>query len=169
MADILDFAPALLFADVLTTTDVIGKPPKSELNILPMPCAFNSTLVSVYLFWGSILSAASIHNKVSMEATIAMVNPTIQTFELVNPDKFGVVKIFLNSLKLLGIGKLTKCSFPMANELPVLIKNSFKTTPKITATSAPGINFNFFRNGNLSHNIRINKDIIVIIIAPNCT
>ena len=47
MADILDFAPALLFAEVRTTTDVIGKPPKSELIIFPMPWAFSSTLVSV--------------------------------------------------------------------------------------------------------------------------
>ena len=50
IVDIFDLAPALLFAEVLTTTEVMGKPPSNELIKLPIPCAFNSTLVSVYLF-----------------------------------------------------------------------------------------------------------------------
>ena len=47
IVDIFDFAPELLFADVLTITEVNGSPPNKELNIFPIPCAFNSTLVSV--------------------------------------------------------------------------------------------------------------------------
>ena len=47
MVDILDLAPALLFAEERTTTEVIGKPPNRELMMFPNPCAFNSTLVSV--------------------------------------------------------------------------------------------------------------------------
>ena len=47
MVDILDLAPALLLAEERTTTDVMGKPPKRELTIFPIPWAFNSTLVSV--------------------------------------------------------------------------------------------------------------------------
>ena len=50
IADIFDLAPASLLAEVLTTTEVMGKPPKSELTMFPIPCAFNSTLVSVYRF-----------------------------------------------------------------------------------------------------------------------
>ena len=48
-ADILLVAPALAFAEVLTTTEVIGKPPIIEENRFPKPCAFNSKLVSVIL------------------------------------------------------------------------------------------------------------------------
>jgi hypothetical protein len=49
IADILDFAPAALLADVRTTTDVIGKPPINAL-IYYQFCALSSILVSVYLF-----------------------------------------------------------------------------------------------------------------------
>ena len=103
---------------VLTTTDVIGKPPISELKILPIPCAFNSTLVLVYLFCASILSEASMHNKVSIEATTAIVMATIQTFEFEIAVKSGVTMIFFNSSKEVGTGKLTKCSFVIAKLLP---------------------------------------------------
>src|SRR5688572_5000073 len=60
-ADNLVFAPALIFAVVLTITDVIGNPPRKPDRMLPTPCAFNSVLALEYLFNGSILSAASRH------------------------------------------------------------------------------------------------------------
>src|SRR5690606_29882830 len=45
MADNFDLAPALALAEDLTTTDVIGRPPRTPLIILPIPWALNSTLV----------------------------------------------------------------------------------------------------------------------------
>ena len=100
---------------------------------------------------------------------MAMVKPTIHTFGLVIPEKLGVTIICLNSSRLEGTGKETKCSFAIANELPDAIKNSFKTTPKITAINAPGINFNFFKKENLSQAIKIARDKRLIIIEPNWT
>ena len=100
---------------------------------------------------------------------MAMVNPITQTLGLVKPEKLGVTMICLNSSNEEGIGNETKCSFAIANELPETVKISFKTTPSITATSAPGINFNFLRKGTLSHIINIIIDKTVMIMAPNCT
>ncbi len=40
--DNLVLAPAFTFAEVLTITEVIGKPPINPERILPIPCAFNS-------------------------------------------------------------------------------------------------------------------------------
>ena len=49
MADIFVLAPELIFADVLTITEVTGKPPSKPDTMLPTPCAFNSLLVGVTL------------------------------------------------------------------------------------------------------------------------
>ena len=94
-----------MFAEERTTTDVIGKPPNNPLTMFPIPCAFNSRLVSVNLLYVSNLSVASIHNNVSIEATTAIVTATIHTFSLVNAAKFGKAKPLLISVK---DGKLTK-------------------------------------------------------------
>src|SRR5688500_6743836 len=90
IADSFDFAPAATLADVLTITDVIGKPPTRPDNILPIPCAFNSVLALEYLFRGSILSPASRHSNVSILATTAIVAPIIQMSGFVNAEKLGV-------------------------------------------------------------------------------
>ena len=108
------------------------------------------------------------HNNVSIEATMAMVSPTIQTFGLVIPEKSGVTMICLNSSIDEGTGKETKCSLAMANELPDEMKSSFNITPRITAISAPGINFNFLKKGTLSQAIRMVKEMAAITIDPNC-
>src|SRR5690554_2316625 len=73
IADILDFAPALALAEDRTTTEVMGRPPKAPLIMLPIPWARSSTLVLTKRFKGSILSVASIQSNVSIEATIVMV------------------------------------------------------------------------------------------------
>src|SRR5690554_1844898 len=108
IADIFDFAPALALADERTTTDVIGSPPNKELIRFPVPCAFNSRLVLVNRFCGSIRSEASIHKSVSIEAIMAIVNATVQTSllakleKLIPREKFkksGRIKIPLNSSK----------------------------------------------------------------------
>ena len=119
MADIFDFAPAVLLAEVLTTTEVIGNPPNKELTIFPNPWALSSTFVSVYLFWASILSLASMHSNVSIDATIAIVNAIIQTLEFVIAEKSGITIKFLNSIKVVGTGKLTKWLFTITKLLPV--------------------------------------------------
>ena len=145
MAETFEVAPAFAFAELLTTTDVIGNPPITELKIFPIPCALNSRLVSVILLFVSKRSEASIHNKVSIDATMAMVAPTIQTFMFKNPPKSGNVTKFLNSSKLVGTGRVTKCSFPIAKLLPDALNNSFNKIPATTATKAPGSIFNFFK------------------------
>src|ERR1043165_6716364 len=73
IVEVLVFACAFILAELLTITLVIGKPPIKPEAILPIPCANNSRLGEVALFSGSILSTASRHNKVSIEATAAMV------------------------------------------------------------------------------------------------
>ncbi|MNT67014.1 hypothetical protein D3C72_2051260 [compost metagenome] len=110
-----------------------------------MPWAFNSKLVSVILLLTSNLSEASIQSKVSIEATIAMVAPTIQTLGFVNPLISGKVIIFLKSSSDCGTGKFTRCFSVIAKELPDILKNSFNKIPAITATNAPGNNFSFRR------------------------
>ncbi|MNV88119.1 hypothetical protein D3C71_1822960 [compost metagenome] len=49
IADCLVFPPALTFADERTITDVKGRPPRSPLVMLPIPCATSSRLVGVFL------------------------------------------------------------------------------------------------------------------------
>ena len=141
----MEVAPAFALAELLTTTDVIGNPPMKELMRLPIPWAFNSKLVSVILLLTSNLSEASIQSKVSIEATIAMVAPTIQTLGFVNPLMSGNVIIFLKSSSDCGTGKFTRCFSLIAKELPDILKNSFSKIPAITATNAPGSNFSFLR------------------------
>ena len=60
IAAILVLPPAFTLAELLTITDVIGKPPKKPLIMFPVPCATNSLFVGVTLLIGSILSTASI-------------------------------------------------------------------------------------------------------------
>lgn len=47
------------------------------------------------------------------------------------------------------------------------MKNSFTSMLTITAISAAGTNFNFFRNSTLVQAINIIKEITVIITDPN--
>jgi hypothetical protein len=49
IVDALDFAPALMFAELLTITDVMGNPPNNPDMALAVPCAFNSRLSGVIL------------------------------------------------------------------------------------------------------------------------
>src|SRR5688572_29892038 len=104
IADNLVLAPAFILAVVLTITEVIGSPPSKPAKIFPTPCAFNSTLALEYLFIGSILSAASRHNSVSILATAAMVAAVIQTPGFVNPEKSGKVNCPKNSLAEEAVG-----------------------------------------------------------------
>ena len=98
MVDCLVFPPALTFAELLTMTEVSGRPPISPEIILPKPCAFNSLLVGVTLFNGSNLSTASIPSNVSRDATIASVTADIHTWTLVIKLKLGSVKKEINSV-----------------------------------------------------------------------
>src|SRR5690606_39392022 len=108
MADNFDLAPALALAEDLTTTDVIGRPPRTPLIILPIPWALNSTLVLTKRFSGSIRSVASMQSKVSIEATIVRVIATIHTPGSTIAANEGVIKISCSSSKLEGTGRLTK-------------------------------------------------------------
>jgi hypothetical protein len=57
----------------------MGNPPIRPEIRFPIPCAFNSKLVGVTLLLGSNLSAASVLNKVSKLAIIAIVNARTYT------------------------------------------------------------------------------------------
>ena len=109
IVDIFDLAPAEIFAEVLTTTDVSGKPPIIPDTILPIPCAFSSLLVGVTLFNGSSLSAASIPNKVSRLATMANVIPDIHTSGFFKNWISGKVKNEKNAPTFSATGKVTRC------------------------------------------------------------
>src|SRR5690554_6687597 len=119
MADILDLAPAVMLAEDLTTTEVMGKPPKAPLIMLPIPWAFNSTLVLTKRFRGSILSVASMQSKVSIEATMVIVIATTQTFGSPIEAKEGLINTSLTSSRLVGTGKLTRYAASTARGLPV--------------------------------------------------
>ena len=168
MVDSLDVAPAFALAELLTTTDVIGSPPIKELIRLPIPCALSSRLVSVILLFTSSLSEASIHSKVSIDATIAMVAPVIHTLGFVNPEISGKVIRFLKSSKLFGTGSVTRCSGAIASVLSDILNNSLRRIPVITATKAPGSTFNFLSAGTLSQANRIEIETSVITTAPGC-
>ncbi len=109
-ADIFVFAPALIFAEVRTITDVRGRPPIKPETILPIPCAFNSRLVGVTRLYGSSSSAACMFSNVSRLATIAIVNAVVQTAKLVNAVKSGKVKNDANSGIEPAIGIFTRCA-----------------------------------------------------------
>ena len=73
MVESLVWAPKEILAELRTITCVMGNPPIRPDTILPIPWAFNSWLVEVTRFFGSNLSVASTHNRVSRLATIAIV------------------------------------------------------------------------------------------------
>ena len=87
----------------------MGKPPIKPEIVLPTPCANNSLLVLVTLLSGSKLSTASILNKVSKLAIIAIIKPYIITVLFVKPLKLGNVKKLKNSVGDFAIDKFTKC------------------------------------------------------------
>ena len=107
------------------------------------------------------------HNKVSIEATIAIVIPIIQTLVLVIAEKFGNIKILFNSSNEFGTGKLTKCSFLIEKLLPEIMKNSFNKILTITATNAGGTSLIFFKNSTLVQAINIKSYSKVIVMEPN--
>src|SRR5690606_36682391 len=79
MADWRVRPPLLAFADDRTITDVIGKPPKKPLVMFHTPWAISSLFVGELRFKGSILSMASMLNKVSKLAIMASVSATVHT------------------------------------------------------------------------------------------
>ena len=108
MLDSFDFAPALTLAELRTITDVTGRPPNMPDTILPTPCAFNSLLVGLMRFCGSILSTASMLSKVSRLATMASVMAVIQTCALVMPAKLGEGNAATKSVGLSNTSSFTK-------------------------------------------------------------
>ena len=106
IVDIFVLAPAFIFTELRTITDVTGIPPIRPEIKFPYPCASNSRFEDTFRFNGSILETASRFNKVSSEAIIAIVIPTNQTFLFAKDAKEGKVKIAL-ILSILGME--TKC------------------------------------------------------------
>ena len=92
IADNFVFPPAVIFAELLTITCVIGKPPKKPDKILPVPWANNSRFLGVRDLEGSNLSVASALNKVSILPTKAIINATPYTFGLPKIEKSGKTK-----------------------------------------------------------------------------
>src|SRR6188474_387194 len=105
-----DLAPALILADVLTITDVMGRPPIKPAKIFPIPWALNSVFELANRLNGSIFPPASRQSSVSILATVAIVAAAIQTAGFVNPEKLGKLNWLKNSPKEEAVGNFTKCS-----------------------------------------------------------
>ena len=73
IADAFVRAPALMFTELRTITEVTGSPPSSPEATFPMPCARSSLLGGEFRCRGSSLSTASRFSRVSSEATAAIV------------------------------------------------------------------------------------------------
>ncbi len=168
IAESLVLAPAFTLAEVLTITEVIGRPPiKPEIR-LPIPCACNSLFALEYLFNGSILSPASRHSSVSMLATMAIVTPTIYTLLFVSALKSGLVNCPKNSEKEDAVGSVTRWSCDIARGDPVALKISFRMIPTTTTTNAPGSALIFFKNASLLKATSMSIETTVMRMAPMC-
>ena len=104
IADNLLLAPATILALLRTITAVTGKPPNKADAEFPIPCAINSLLVGVIRLKGSNLSEASMLNKVSKLATIAILNAINITPNSAIREKLGELKFLL----LIKFGICTK-------------------------------------------------------------
>src|SRR5688572_8052280 len=92
MEEYFDRAPEDALVVVLTITEVTGRPPTRPHKVLATPCAFNSRFNGVIRLYGSILSAASILNKVSILATRATVAAILYTAGLRAACQSGKLK-----------------------------------------------------------------------------
>ena len=99
MTESFDLAPELIFAELLTMTDVNGKPPINPVVKFPTPCAISSLFVFDSFLSGSILSMASIPNNVSKLATTANVIAIIQNVLVPIFEKFGTNRLSFISEK----------------------------------------------------------------------
>ena len=77
MAESFVRPPALMFTELRTMTDVIGRPPISPATTLPTPWASSSRLGGEVRCCGSSLSTASRFSSVSSEATAAIVTAAV--------------------------------------------------------------------------------------------
>ncbi len=108
MVDFLDVAPACMFAEVLTITDVNGKPPINPETIFPMPWALSSLFVGVTRLYGSISSDASMFNNVSRLAIKAMVSAVVHTADNEIALKSGDLKKEKKPLNVSAMGMVTR-------------------------------------------------------------
>ena len=81
IADSFVFAPAFIFAELLTITAVTGNAPINPQSVFPIPCAINYLFVLEVRFFGSNLSVASTLSNDSKLATMASVTTTVQNFD----------------------------------------------------------------------------------------
>ena len=116
IVDNFDFAPELIFAELLTITEVTGRPPKNPQAILPIPCANNSLFVFEALLSGSNLSTASMPSKVSKLATTAKVKTTIQNMLVFEELKSGKNRLACKSEIEDIAGRFTKCCESIARK-----------------------------------------------------
>ncbi len=77
-ADSFVFAPAWRFTELLTITEVIGKPQRNHDIIFPIPCEISSRFIGVWSPWWSSLSIALTERIVSILATSAIVMAVVR-------------------------------------------------------------------------------------------
>src|SRR5688572_29331203 len=145
MEDAFVRAPAATLAELLTITAVIGNPPISPLTILPSPCALSSWLSGDVRLNGSSLSTASILNKLSKLATMAIVNATVHVESVMIAEKSGKANCSIKDGNPSDTGNETKCSGPTKNagKFWNIILSS---TPIATTSKGAGTNVENFES-----------------------
>ena len=157
-------APALMFTELRTTTEVIGRPPRKPATMLPAPCAMSSRLGGLTRLRGSSLSTAWRFSSVSSEATAAIVTAAMMTAGLPKALRSGLGKDCRNAPRPATDGTCTRWEAPMAHELPAAFITRLAATPSSTTTSGAGMSDFFSRLR--SHASRTASDNSPISIAP---
>lgn len=138
-------APALMFTELRTMTEVTGSPPKNPATMFPTPCATSSRLGGLTRLRASSLSTASRFSRVSSEATMASVTAAMKIAGLRSAAKSGLGSSFSSSPRLAGVGTCTKCDGSIAHELPAARRARLIATPSSTTTSGAGTRDFFIR------------------------
>ena len=157
-------APALMFTELRTMTEVIGRPPRRPDTMLPAPCAMSSRFGGLTRLRESSLSTASRFRSVSSEATTAIVTADRMIAGLPKALRSGLGRHFMNSPRLATVGNWTRWDGPMAHALAADFSARLIATPSSTTTSGAGMSdcLNRLR----SHASRIATDTSPTINAP---
>ena len=133
--------PEFTFAEVRSTTEVMGMPPIIPEQTFPTPWAHSSRFGEEMRRYGSIRSAASSESSVSILATIAMVTDGDCGRPQARGPESGEVREgeFLHQVLRDPAGKLTRCAgFVMYSPGANRPKPRFIKIPRNTTINGPG-------------------------------